>query len=425
MKSNTIKIVSSMLLSITILYIIFLLAFAVIFNKHFEKEAIKALKTEKRFTTETITSAAYEKAYSELTGNIFFGSIEFLEVTDQYQLADTNDIFRESRKNIKSLLSYCKDEKQRLHRGEVLQLKENKNHYIIMEIDYDQVLWGEEFSEDASYAVIIYINLSTINHLSKKIAAVSLIGFIIAGVVMYFLGLLLGKKIENEKKRQNIFFQNASHELKTPLMSIQGYAEGIEKETVNVKNAASIILNESERMNALVNELLDILKLKSSAAPLKKENIDVKELIYDVLGSLEPILQKKKIDLNFDFDEKVIVFYGDENGLRKAFSNLITNAIRYVDKKIMISCTEANGKIVIKVGNDGKKADAEILQHIFERFYTGDNGKTGIGLALSKEIIEKQHGKLTAQNIENGLEFTIELINRKRRYKRRRKSIWQ
>ena len=98
---------------------------------------------------------------------------------------------------------------------------------------------------------------------------------------MSIIGYRLGVKIEESQKTQRRFFQNSSHELKTPLMAIQGYAEGIEMDVVDPQNAAGIIMEETERMTGLVEEILSISKIDSRHFKLDLVKLDIKEVLYD------------------------------------------------------------------------------------------------------------------------------------------------
>ncbi len=106
--------------------------------------------------------------------------------------------------------------------------------------------------------------------------------------VMCLLGFRFGRDIEKEAERQQTFFQNASHELKTPLMAIQGYAEGIQAGVMDAGGAAEVILAESDRMTELVDELLDISKIDMGRQPLALSEMDVRELLYDSIRAVEP-----------------------------------------------------------------------------------------------------------------------------------------
>ena len=106
--------------------------------------------------------------------------------------------------------------------------------------------------------------------------------------VMCLLGFRFGRDIEKEAERQQTFFQNASHELKTPLMAIQGYAEGIQAGVMDAGSAAEVILAESDRMTELVDELLDISKIDMGRQRLTLSEMDVRELLYDSIRAVEP-----------------------------------------------------------------------------------------------------------------------------------------
>ena len=227
---------------------------------------------------------------------------------------------------------------------------------------------------------------------------------------MSFLGLKLGRKIENAQNDQNKFFQNASHELKTPLMSIQGYAEAIQTDVMEHHKAADVIMEESERMTGLVNDILAISRIDSGQLRLSRMELDVREVLYDCINSQKFSLQKNNITASLDFCDTKAAVNGDEEQLRKAFMNIIANDIRYCCHELRIECDKKSAYIFIRFIDDGPGIDTELLDRIFERFSTGQKGQTGIGLALTKEIITLHDGKITASNKENeGTVFEIRL----------------
>lgn len=215
--------------------------------------------------------------------------------------------------------------------------------------------------------------------------------------------------LEGAEKSQKQFFQNASHELRTPLMSIQGYAEGIRAGVLkNEKNAANIIIEESRKMSDLVDEILFLSKLDTSNREAHLEEIDMKELLYSCSWSLKGIADQNKIEFVHDFPREYIAVYGDEKLLERAIRNIIGNALRYAKSRIGISCKREEQYIRIEICDDGKGIKEKDLPHIFERFYKGEEGKTGIGLAIARSIIKNQGGSIEAEN-DVGAKFIIRL----------------
>ncbi|BCZ47314.1 two-component sensor histidine kinase [Clostridium gelidum] len=262
--------------------------------------------------------------------------------------------------------------------------------------------------EEEEDILILYSRVTPLSILSKSINIVFLVILLVFTILSGFLGIRIGKQIENSQKKLKEFFQNVSHELKTPIMSIQGYAEGIQTKVIEDQSKAiEIIINESDKMSDLVEELLYISKIDSGQLTVKKEPIAINELLYDCSKSIEMIAKNKGIEINFNFDEISPIIYGDEKQLSKAFTNILINAVKYAKSEVSIKCNKHKKYIEIFFCDDGDGINEKDLSHVFERFYKGKNGNTGIGLALTKEIIDIHKGKLTAGNLHKGAVFKV------------------
>lgn len=462
MKRIRLKIAFTMIISLCLVFTGFIFIFIYSFNNYFQNEAVNRLKQEQSYSQYTSGQAylihtygsatdenieiyeedseeydenngevyieyydedddeeyiddveneddADEESYSYYvsTGNLFYDTIQYIYTDEFYQqLNKEPNIDVLNQKETDRILAYCTANKDALSDGEIIQLKNENAHYIIAQTTEKYVADDDTFNTVIS---IMYIDIHPIENLSYRFIKISVIVLCIIAVIMYFVGMLLGRKIEKEQAQQTTFFQNASHELKTPLMSIQGYAEGIQTGVIDSGKAVKVILSESERMAELVEEILCISKLESSQSKIKKEPFDIKELLYDCLRSVEAVLNKNAITPTVDFDESIIIINGDEGQLRKAFLNLLSNAIRYAEKEIKIQCREQRSHICISVTDDGKGISDDTLKHIFERFYIGPNGNTGIGLALTKEIILHHNGQIKAHNTPYGACFSVTL----------------
>ncbi|MBS6458465.1 MAG: HAMP domain-containing histidine kinase [Firmicutes bacterium] len=201
---------------------------------------------------------------------------------------------------------------------------------------------------------------------------------------MCLLGFRFGRDIEKEAERQQTFFQNASHELKTPLMAIQGYAEGIQAGVMDAGGAAEVILEESDRMTELVEELLDISKIDMGRQQLAFSEMDIRELLYDSIRAVEPAAAGG-IAIVPDFPEEPVMVSCDD------------------------TCRADKRHVTIRIQDDGDGIAEEDLPHIFDRFYMGKSGKSGIGLALTREIIHLHKGTIRAYNGDTGAVFEISI----------------
>ena len=225
--------------------------------------------------------------------------------------------------------------------------------------------------------------------------------------VMCLLGFRFGRDIEKEAERQQTFFQNASHELKTPLMAIQGYAEGIQAGVMDTGSAAEVILQESDRMTELVEELLDISKMDMGQQQLAFSEMDIRELLYDSIRTVEPAAAG--IAIAPDFPEEPVMVSCDDTRLRRAVINILSNGVRYARSELRLTCRVDKRQVTIRIQDDGDGIAEADLPHIFDRFYMGRSGKSGIGLALTKEIIHLHKGTIRAYNGDSGAVFEITL----------------
>ena len=273
-----------------------------------------------------------------------------------------------------------------------------------MSVEEEQDDW------EKPYAYIMYIDIGPI---TRYIVTLNwaFFGVLLAiSSVMCLLGFRFGRDIEKEAERQQTFFQNASHELKTPLMAIQGYAEGIQAGVMDTASAAEVILEESDRMTELVEELLDISKIDMGRQQLALSETDIRELLYDSIRAVEPAAAASGgIAIVPDFPEKPVMVSCDDTRLRRAVTNVLSNGVRYARSQLRLTCRTDKRHVTIRIQDDGDGIAAEDLPHIFDRFYMGKNGKSGIGLALAKEIIHLHKGTIRAYNGDSGAVFEISI----------------
>ena len=217
-----------------------------------------------------------------------------------------------------------------------------------------------------------------------------------------------GYKLKGAEQQQT-FFQNASHELKTPLMAIQGYAEGIQAGVMDTGSAAEVILEESDRMTELVEELLDISKIDMGRQQLALSEMDIRELLYDSIRAVESAAAASGITIAPDFSEEPIMVKCDDTQMRRAVTNILTNGLRYARSELRLTCRADRRQVTIRIQDDGDGIAEADLPHIFDRFYMGRSGKSGIGLALTREIIHLHKGTIRARNGDTGAVFEISI----------------
>ena len=197
-----------------------------------------------------------------------------------------------------------------------------------------------------------------------------------------------------EEKRQ--FFQNASHDLKTPLASITGYSQGIVSNVIkDHQKAASIILSESLRMTDLVESILSLSKMDSHTFDLHPTDLEVMEFLDECVDIMSTIRRDCVIHLEA---ERPLMIYTDPELLKRVIQNILSNCLRYADHEILIRMSTDGNSLILLIQDDGPGFPEKDLPHIFERFYKGNGGKNGIGLSIVWTGIHYLGGSITAGN---------------------------
>lgn len=233
----------------------------------------------------------------------------------------------------------------------------------------------------------------------------------------------LQKDIEQKEKMEdmrNEFLGNVSHELKTPIALIQGYAEGlkegISEDPESMEFYCDVIMDEASKMNRMVRNLLTLNQLEFGEEDLQFERFDIVGLIQGVLASCEILIQQAGAGVDFVADGAVYV-WADEFKTEQVFRNYLTNAIHHVDneKRIEIRVIRQSDTVRITVFNSGKPIPEADITKLWEKFYkvdkahTREYGGNGIGLSIVKAIMESFHQQYGVKNYDNGVEFWFEL----------------
>ncbi|RNA68696.1 sensor histidine kinase [Alteribacter keqinensis] len=215
-------------------------------------------------------------------------------------------------------------------------------------------------------------------------------------------------------RAQRTFIQHASHELKTPIMVVKSYAQSVKDGILpreNIPSTMDVILEESERMEKRVKDMLYYTKLDSlKETTMEKVTFPFGSLAYQIRERF--FVQREDVDIVV-IGEKVNV-YGDKEQIQILLENLVENALRYAETMIEISAEETEDKIILRVTNDGEKIPEKELEHLFAPFRKGNKGQFGLGLAIVKSIAELHKGESYVRNTDSGVCFSIHLpINNK------------
>lgn len=209
---------------------------------------------------------------------------------------------------------------------------------------------------------------------------------------------------------QHHFFQNASHELKTPLMTIQGYAEGIRDgvfEGEASERGLELIVAEISRLKKIINEMILLAKLDSEENIYKEETVKVADVITSTVDRALPIASEKQVEVTHVVETDAALFVDTEKLLR-AMMNIVSNGVRHAESHVEIRAFVENKQLKITVEDDGEGIAQEMMPQLFQRFIKGKNGETGLGLAISRAIIERSNGSISVgQSKLGGAQFTI------------------
>ncbi|MFA7745645.1 two-component system histidine kinase PnpS [Salinicoccus roseus] len=227
-------------------------------------------------------------------------------------------------------------------------------------------------------------------------------------------------EIRRLEKMRSDFVANVSHELKTPVTSVRGFSETLMSGEVTdeetTKQFLKIIHDESQRLDRLIRDLLNLSKIERQKMPLNLETLNMTALVHEVSVTLQGAIEEKQTKLVLPDPSKDVYLQGDEDRLRQIVLNLVGNAINYTAEggTVTVSLKENVEKVRLIIQDDGIGIPEESLPRIFERFYRVDrarsrhSGGTGLGLAIVKHLIESHHGEIEVESREGeGTTFTV------------------
>jgi len=235
------------------------------------------------------------------------------------------------------------------------------------------------------------------------------------------------QRVNSSQRSQRDFVANVSHELKTPLTSIQGFAQAILDETADTpaarKQAAQIIYNEAGRMHRMALDLLDLARLEAGTADLNMSAVDVGVLLRGIVEKFTPQAQKAGVRLQVDVLESLPPLMGDGDRLAQVFTNLVDNALKFTPAKgqVILSAKNVGAEMELSITDTGRGVPNEALPRLFDRFYQADasraGGETaagrrgaGLGLAIVQEIVQAHGGKIGVRSqVGHGTTFVIHL----------------
>lgn len=229
-------------------------------------------------------------------------------------------------------------------------------------------------------------------------------------------------ELRNVDKVRRDLIANVSHDLRTPITTLQGYLETLllkNKELSSKQKAQylKISINHSKHLSRLVTELFELAKLDSCESIISAEPFSIAELIQDIILKFTLTAEKHGIQLKYHYKNQPGLVIGDIGMMQRALENLIENALRHTDKNgtVMITVKTTDDKVIVNVADNGCGIDKAELSHIFNRFYRVDKSRTntvgsGLGLAITKRILELHGSKINVESkLNHGTTFSFQI----------------
>jgi signal transduction histidine kinase len=224
----------------------------------------------------------------------------------------------------------------------------------------------------------------------------------------------MGERVQASQRSQRDFVANISHDLKTPLTSIQGFAQaildGTAEDPQSAKQAAQVIYDEAGRMNGMVSELLDLARMEAGTLSFERAPLDLSHLLKSVVTKFAPQAHQAQVELRLDVSPQngdLPALVADSDRLNQVFSNLVDNALKYTPPGglVTVSARPVDGWIEVEIADSGSGIPPDELERVFERFYQTDKARSGanrrgvgLGLAIAREIVQAHGGKIHAYN---------------------------
>ncbi|MBC8530648.1 sensor histidine kinase [Gehongia tenuis] len=230
----------------------------------------------------------------------------------------------------------------------------------------------------------------------------------------------MAEDLGNLEEMRRSFVANVSHELRSPMTSIQGFVQGMLDGTIppeEHQHYLTIVHGETQRLTGLIRDLLDLSRMESGDFPMNMENFDINELIRRTLITFEVKIDEKALQLDVDFKEDPCFVYADSARIQQVVQNLLDNAMKFTNEhgKIKVWTYVYGKKVYVSVKDDGAGISGADLPYVFERFYKAEKAHvagqgTGLGLSIVKKILSEHDQKIwVTSSPGKGAEFTFTL----------------
>lgn len=226
------------------------------------------------------------------------------------------------------------------------------------------------------------------------------------------------QKTEVEYKRMDMELRqaisNVSHDLRTPLTSIMGYIQLMDDNELSIEERnqyIEIVKNRTKSLQNLISSFYELSRLQSKEYKFDLKSLNLSNIICDLLASFYNDFLNKGIEPFIEIDENVSLVIADENAVRRIFSNLIQNALRYGNTNVSVSVKQDENHVITTFSNDAENLKEEDVSHLFERFFTSDRTRsgenTGLGLAITKELVEQMGHEINLEFHNSNLSIII------------------
>ncbi len=233
----------------------------------------------------------------------------------------------------------------------------------------------------------------------------------------------MNTRVQTSQLSQRAFVANVSHELKTPLTSVQGFAQALLDGTASSpdaqKQAAQVIYDESGRMHRMVLDLLDLARLDAGTLELQRAPVDLPALLYNIAEKFTPQARAGNVGIRVEASPALPAITGDGDRLAQVFTNLLDNALKFTPPGgcVVLRTAQAGMDVQVEVADSGAGISPQALPHIFDRFFQADPSRpggqkhgAGLGLAIVKEIVKAHGGKISVRSQPGtGSTFTVSL----------------
>ena len=217
-------------------------------------------------------------------------------------------------------------------------------------------------------------------------------------------------RIDSEANRKNTIYENVAHDLRTPLVSILGYADGLKSGIIKDKNkACDVILRTGNQLKEMIENILVLSRFDNDTYKGSKEELSLVDLISEQVETVRVIDDNIKVEFENDLDDGGVIV-SDRKLLIRIIQNLLSNAIKYAKSKVIITARTGEPHYLVSVADDGDGIDKSNLENIFTRYYKGEDGHFGIGLAVVKSSVDYLGGKISVESkTGKGTTFIVEL----------------